>query len=41
MKLNEKYIGFVGLGSMGSVMVSRLSKKKLNLIAYDISLPLL
>ena len=37
MKLNEKYIGFVGLGSMGSVMVSRLSKKKLNLIAYDIN----
>ena len=37
MKLNEKYIGFVGLGSMGSVMVSLLSKKKLNLIAYDIN----
>ena len=37
MKLNEKSIGFVGLGSMGSVMVSLLSKKKLNLIAYDIN----
>ena len=37
MKLNEKYIGFVGLGSMGSVMVSLLSKEKFNIIAYDIN----
>jgi 3-hydroxyisobutyrate dehydrogenase len=37
MKLKEKYIGFVGLGSMGSVMVSLLSKEKFNVIAYDIN----
>jgi len=37
MKLKENYIGFVGLGSMGSVMVSLLSKEKFNLIAYDIN----
>ena len=37
MKLKEKYIGFVGLGSMGSVMVSLLSKEKFNIIAYDIN----
>ncbi len=37
MELKEKYIGFVGLGSMGSVMVSLLSKEKLNIIAYDIN----
>ena len=37
MKLKENYIGFVGLGAMGSVMVSLLSKEKFNLIAYDIN----
>ena len=37
MELKEKYIGFVGLGSMGSVMVSLLSKEKFNVIAYDIN----
>ena len=37
MKLKENYIGFVGLGSMGSVMVPLLSKEKFNLIAYDIN----
>jgi 3-hydroxyisobutyrate dehydrogenase len=37
MELKEKYIGFVGLGSMGSVMVSLLSKEKFNIIAYDIN----
>ena len=37
MKLKENYIGFVGLGSMGSVMVSLLSKEKFKLIAYDIN----
>ena len=37
MKLKENYIGFVGLGSMGSVMVSLFSREKFNLIAYDIN----
>ena len=36
MKLKENYVGFVGLGSMGSVMVSLLSKENYSLIAYDI-----